>query len=99
LTGLAIQWGAVGDAGIVINLYGNTDVSIGGTRSQPMSSCLTTLDQFLSLPYAVLTSFVRAESTPVKSVTSSPSLRQAVAKVFGDSANLYFMNTLIISAK
>ena len=87
MSGLAIQWGAVGDVGIAFTLLrGNSDASIGGTLPQRMSSCLATLDEFLCQPYAVVSSFVLAESTRTKSDTaaSSASLREVVAHILGN---------------
>jgi len=87
--GLAIQWGAVGDVGMLANLcHGNSDdVSIGGTQPQRVRSCLSTLDQFLSQSEsAVLSSFVPAESTRTASDTSassSASPRHVVAHILG----------------
>jgi len=81
LSGLAIQWGAVGDVGMVVSLHGNKDVSVAGTLPQRVSSCLATLDTFLCQPHAVLTSYVRAESTCTTSNTTS--LRQLVAHILG----------------
>jgi len=89
LVGLAIQWGAVGDVGIAMALLrGNTSASIGGTLPQRMSSCLSTLDQFLCQPHAVLSSFVLAESTRGKADTGSTSAspRDVVAHVLGEMA-------------
>jgi len=86
-SGLAVQWGAVGDVGIAFTLLrGNSDASIGGTLPQRMSSCLSTLDHFLCQPHAVLSSFVLAESTRTKSDTASSaaSLREVVAHILGD---------------
>ena len=56
-----MQWGAIGDVGVVIETMGDNDVIIGGTRPQRMTSCLATLDQFLNQSQAVLSSFVMAE--------------------------------------
>ena len=51
LHGLAVQWGAIGDVGVLYNMMGGRDVeSIGGTRSQPLHSCLFSLEIILNLP-------------------------------------------------
>lgn len=47
LPGLAIQWGAIGDVGIVAESMGGNDVVIGGTIPQRMPSCFDTLNQVL----------------------------------------------------
>jgi len=89
---VAIQWGAVGDVGIAFNLLkGDNEASIGGTLPQRMSSCLATMDQFLSQPHAVVSSFVLAESTRTKSdkAASSASLRKVVAHILGNLTHCY----------
>ncbi|XP_071652383.1 LOW QUALITY PROTEIN: fatty acid synthase-like [Temnothorax longispinosus] len=48
LHGLAIQWGAVGDVGLVADMQEeNKELVIGGTLQQRISSCLKTLEIFL----------------------------------------------------
>jgi len=86
VSGLAIQWGAVDDVGIVVNFHGNySDVTVGGTQPQRISSCLSTLDQLLCQSHhsAVLSSFVLAESTNAKSDDTSSSLAQVIAHILG----------------
>ena len=62
LPALAIQWGAIGDVGVVAEVLGGNDVVIGGTCvPQRLVSCLETLDVFLSGTdhYSTLSSIVR----------------------------------------
>ncbi|XP_011142771.1 fatty acid synthase [Harpegnathos saltator] len=63
LKGLAIQWGAIGDVGIITELMGDNDIMIDGILPQLLSSCLKTIDSFLSMEqqYPVLSSMVIAE--------------------------------------
>lgn len=61
LPGTAIQWGAIGDTGLVIENLGDNETVIGGTVPQRMSSCLQTMDLFMQQPHAVLSSMVVAE--------------------------------------
>ncbi|XP_071632956.1 fatty acid synthase [Temnothorax longispinosus] len=61
LPGLAIQWGAIGDVGLIIETMGDNDTEVGGTLPQHMSSCLATMDIFLQQPHPVLASSVLAE--------------------------------------
>uniref|UniRef100_A0A8B9BZ50 Fatty acid synthase n=1 Tax=Anser brachyrhynchus TaxID=132585 RepID=A0A8B9BZ50_9AVES len=83
LPGLAIQWGAIGDVGI-LKTVGNTDVVIGGTIPQQISSCLEVLDTFLNQPHPVMSSFVLAEKVSVKSEGSNQrDLVEAVAHIIG----------------
>ncbi|XP_011870702.1 PREDICTED: fatty acid synthase-like [Vollenhovia emeryi] len=61
LPGLAIQWGAIGDVGLIIEMMGGSDTKVGGTLPQHISSCLATMDIFLQQPHPVLASSVLAE--------------------------------------
>jgi fatty acid synthase, animal type len=61
LPGLAIQWGAIGDVGLIIETMGDNNTEVGGTLPQHMSSCLATMDIFLQQPHPVLASSVLAE--------------------------------------
>lgn len=63
IPGLAIQWGAIGDVGVVIDKMGGNDTTVGGTLPQRMSSCLSTLRTLMTHSYAVASSFVLAEKT------------------------------------
>ncbi|KAL1416718.1 hypothetical protein MTO96_027614 [Rhipicephalus appendiculatus] len=47
LPGLAIQWGAIGDVGVLHDTMG-ADVVVGGTLPQKISSCMAVMDRFLS---------------------------------------------------
>ena len=63
LPGLAIQWGAIGDVGIVAEVLGGNDVVIGGTSiPQRVPSCLDTLDTFLLCPHPVVSSIVKVNT-------------------------------------
>ncbi|XP_013112283.2 fatty acid synthase [Stomoxys calcitrans] len=60
--GKAIQWGAVGEVGLVADLAEDKiDMEIGGTLQQRISSCLQELDTLLSTPHTVVSSMVVAE--------------------------------------
>ncbi|XP_039309277.1 fatty acid synthase-like [Solenopsis invicta] len=61
LPGLAIQWGAIGDVGLVMEMMGGNDVEVSGTIPQHISSCLATMDIFLQEPHPVLASTVFAK--------------------------------------
>ena len=47
LHGLAIQWGAIGDVGILHEKMGSKVESVAGTKLQPIRSCLSSLDALL----------------------------------------------------
>ncbi|NWT56328.1 FAS synthase, partial [Erythrocercus mccallii] len=84
LPGLAIQWGAIGDVGILMKTMGNKDIVVGGTIPQNMSSCLEVLDIFLNQPHPVMSSFVLAEKVSAKAEGGSQrDLVEAVAHILG----------------
>ena len=80
-----MQWGAVGDVGIVLDTMGGNDTVVGGTLPQRISSCLTALDQFLNLSHPVVSSLVLAEKQGKgKGDTSDKaSLVNSVAHILG----------------
>ncbi|NXR62112.1 FAS synthase, partial [Rhadina sibilatrix] len=84
LPGLAIQWGAIGDVGILMKTMGHKDIVVGGTIPQQMSSCLEVLDIFLNQPHPVMSSFVLAEKVSAKAEGGSQrDLVEAVAHILG----------------
>ncbi|XP_070847252.1 fatty acid synthase [Chaetodon trifascialis] len=84
LPGLAVQWGAIGDVGVVLETMGGNDAVIGGTLPQRITSCLEVLDRFLCQQQPVMSSFVLAERMVVKSEAGSQrNLVDAVAHILG----------------
>ncbi|XP_074080916.1 fatty acid synthase [Macrotis lagotis] len=85
LPGLAIQWGAIGDVGIVLEAMGTNDTVIGGTLPQRISSCLEVLDFFLNQNHPVMSSFVLAEKKLVSrgDGDGQKDLVKAVAHILG----------------
>uniref|UniRef100_A0A8C5Q5P7 Fatty acid synthase n=1 Tax=Leptobrachium leishanense TaxID=445787 RepID=A0A8C5Q5P7_9ANUR len=85
LPGLAVQWGAIGDVGVVLETMGSNDTVIGGTLPQRISSCLEVLDQFLNQPHPVMSSFVLAEKTIFTKTKAGgqQDLVEAVAHILG----------------
>lgn len=83
LPGLAIQWGAIGDVGLVIETMGDNETVVGGTLPQRMSSCLQTMDLFLQQPYPVLASMVLAEKRKADNSGSQTGLLDAVGNILG----------------
>ncbi|XP_020286674.1 fatty acid synthase-like isoform X2 [Pseudomyrmex gracilis] len=60
--GLAIQWGAIGDVGLVADMQENDKkLVIGGTLQQGILSCLNELDKFLLQNRPIVSSMVVAE--------------------------------------
>ncbi|XP_077358210.1 fatty acid synthase isoform X2 [Festucalex cinctus] len=84
LPGLAVQWGAIGDVGVVQETMGGNDVVIGGTLPQRIASCLDVLDHFLCQRSPVMSSFVLAERAVAKNEAGSQKdLVDAVAHILG----------------
>lgn len=96
LPGLAIQWGAIGDVGLILETMGNNETEVGGTLPQRMASCLQTMDHFMQQPHPVLASMVLAEKNKRKSDEGNVSLTDAVANILGikDTNNLSMIVTL-----
>ncbi|KAL7024910.1 hypothetical protein ACKWTF_013247 [Chironomus riparius] len=64
----AIQWGAIGEVGIVADLQeDNIDMEIGGTLVQRISSCIYELDTLMTEEKTVVSSMVVAEKTVQRS--------------------------------
>lgn len=96
LPGVAIQWGAIDDVGLVIeSMGGNKDTEVGGTLPQRISSCLAVMDVFLQQPNAVVASTVLAEKRKATG-SSQASLTDAVANILGikDSSTVAAAATL-----
>ena len=80
--GLAIQWGPIGDVGVVIDTLGGNDYVISGLLPQRIQSCLSVLDRLLCQPsHAVLSSSVVAEKTSDRK--NRETLVDAATAVFG----------------
>lgn len=79
---MAIQWGAIGDVGLVAEKMGGNPTEVGGTLPQKMSSCLSTLDLLLQQPNPVLASLVLAEKRKLEK-SSQSNLLEAVANILG----------------
>lgn len=95
LPATAIQWGAIGDTGLVIETLGNNDTVIGGTLPQRMVSCLQTIDIFMQQPHAVLASMVVAEKRKADA-SAGVSLVGSIANILGlkDIKNISDNSTL-----
>ena len=96
LAGLAVQWGAIGDVGIILDSMGDNDTVIGGTLPQRISSCLASLDTFLTQKHPVMSSFVLAEKKTKASGDQSdkPDLVQSIANILGKK----LLNCILLSS-
>ncbi|KAL7302666.1 hypothetical protein TKK_0004723 [Trichogramma kaykai] len=83
LPGLSIQWGAIGDVGLILETMGNNETEVGGTLPQRMSSCLATMDVFLQQPHPVLASMVLADKNKSADAGSQVGLLEAVGNILG----------------
>lgn len=61
LPGLSIQWGVVGDVGIVADSSNSNDMILLGSQAQRMHSCLDTMDKCLQTSASIVLSYVKAE--------------------------------------
>lgn len=88
LPGLAIQWGAIADVGLVAGMQkDDKELVIGGTLQQRMSSCLQELDGFLHQSQAVVSSMVVAEKNA--GMTTSLNLVQTVLGIIGKLMEIF----------
>ncbi|XP_076288350.1 fatty acid synthase 1 [Lasioglossum baleicum] len=84
LPGLAIQWGAVGDVGLILDsVGGSNETEIGGTMPQRIGSCLETMDVFLQQPHPVLASMCVTDLRKGQDTTNKVSIVQAIANILG----------------
>ena len=82
LPGVAIQWGAIGDVGMAHNMVGN-DANIGGTYPQRIWDCLSTLSQFMTMGYPVMSSLVLADKEKGSACEKGSDLVAVVANILG----------------
>lgn len=83
LPGLSIQWGVVGDVGIVTEKTGgSTEVVLLGATSQRCHSLLDSMDRFLQTGCAVCLSYVKADKAG-NSSGESVDLLKMVSRIFG----------------
>uniref|UniRef100_H9H9W4 Fatty acid synthase n=1 Tax=Nomascus leucogenys TaxID=61853 RepID=H9H9W4_NOMLE len=84
LPGLAVQWGAIGDVGLLAEMTSINDTVISGTLPQRMASCLEVLDLLLNQPHMGLSSFVLVEKAAAYGDRDSQQdLVEAVAHILG----------------
>lgn len=80
LPGKAIQWGAIGDVGIVAEmLAGNNDVEVLGTLPQRIDNCLAVMDELMCQDAAIVMSMV----VPQKEQAMKQNLVGAVLSILG----------------
>ncbi|KAF7404648.1 hypothetical protein HZH66_003554 [Vespula vulgaris] len=81
LPGLAIQWGAIGDVGLLADMQNaDKELTICGTLQQKISSCLEVLSRFLVQEKSVVSSMI----VPVKRVRNvANNVVDAVLNIMG----------------
>lgn len=95
LPGLAVQWGAIGEVGLIVETMGGDDTEVGGTVPQRIASCMEALGALLAQPHAVAASMVLADKRRAQQAPKQD-LVHAVANILGikdpskvsESANL-----------
>ena len=79
LPGLAIQWGAIGDVGLVADMQeNNKELVIGGTLQQGISSCLVELEKFLLQHQPIVSSMIVSEK---KTGSSRCNMMEVIANI------------------
>ena len=61
LHGLSIQWGPIGDVGVLINTFDDEKIKMAGIILQRLPSWLYVLDKYLQCPYPVVASAIRMD--------------------------------------
>lgn len=82
LPGVAVQWGGIGEVGILASTLG--DVEVGGTKPQPVRSVLECLDVLFLNSSPIVSSLCPLTKSSAKTDASgSTSLVKAVANILG----------------
>lgn len=84
ISGIVIQWGAIGDVGIIIETMGDNNTVVSGSLPQRIASCMQAMDSFLCLNHPMVTSFVKSE-VQSKSGGSDEDVVDAIAHILGVS--------------
>lgn len=82
LPGKGIQWGAIGDVGLIANMQErNVEMVIGGTLQQNISSCLNVFDTILASEEAIVSSMVVAEKR--LNIKGNKNIIEALMRIMG----------------
>ena len=92
MAGLAIQWGAIGNVGMVAKTFGNMDVNIIGTKPQSIGSCLDSLDSLLNGPQSVVSSYVLADKSDSAKCGKKEEIMQSIGHVLGMFERRFYGN-------
>lgn len=93
--GLAIQWGPVGDVGMVVDTLGKNAI-LFGTSQQQLSSCLSVMDMFLDQSHPVVNSMVLAEKGQASDKDHVDNLVPTIAHILGEDVLIIYLVSLIL---
>ena len=96
LPGLAIQWGAIKDVGMLVETIGTTATELSGAVMQRILSCLEIMDFLLQQPYPVVATLILAEKRKTDDSTKQSNLLVDVANILGikDMKNINMNSSL-----
>ncbi|KAL1485897.1 hypothetical protein MTO96_047180, partial [Rhipicephalus appendiculatus] len=80
LPGLAIQWGPIGDVGILHEMVGG-DMKFSGLLPQPINSCMAVMDYCLSQKQPIVSSFVKSSQSSTQDSKDKRDLVQSVVRI------------------
>jgi fatty acid synthase len=84
LPGLSIQWGVVGDVGIVADTSHGNDMVLLGSRAQRMHSCFEVIDMFLQGDCPVCLSYIKADpESSRKESSESVDILSVITRLLG----------------
>ena len=84
LPGLSIQWGVVGDVGIVADISNGNDMVLLGSRAQRLHSCFESVNSFLQGDSAVCLSYIKADpETENNSGNESIDILSVITRLLG----------------
>lgn len=82
LHGFAIQWGAIGDVGYIIDNVRGNEIVVCGSVPQRMPCCLASLDRLLQSEYAVCSNLIKSDYI-LDAGCGKTSLMKTVAHILG----------------
>lgn len=91
LPGLAVQWGAIGEVGLIVETMGGDEAVVGGTVPQRIASCMEALGALLARPHAVAASMVLADKRK-SAAAPQQDLVHAVANILGTRPHTYTLS-------
>ena len=87
LPALAIQWGPIGDVGVILNTMGDNDTILGNCLPQRIPSCMNCLDHFLCQSQPVVSCFHLAPTSRSSDKASGENFVKELARILGKVSN------------